>query len=62
MNKRIGCPQCKHLGFEYHGHALTKPQFRCDKCGNIWMSGKDGEPYISELDRRMKLIPNPYIK
>lgn len=53
MDKTINCPNCRHPGYDYYGH-VTKPTFICQKCETIWASGYDGEPYLSELDKRNK--------
>lgn len=52
------CPHCRHPGIHLKGKALDgRPEFQCQKCGSVWTSGWDGEPYASWLRSQGEVIP-----
>lgn len=43
--KKIACGRCYHRGFDQVKAIDDMPLFICQRCGNQWTSGLNGQPY-----------------
>ncbi len=51
---KFRCRRCLHPGFVRVQLPDTdgRPYFQCDRCKNMWSSGRDGWPYLGhEMNR-----------
>lgn len=49
---KLCCDRCRHPGFKirpWYEDNPFKPEFVCDKCGNVWCWGRDGGEYVHQV-------------